>query len=126
MTEETITIKSIETKQTKAGASMWTITTNSGKMSIFDPILAEKIMPLVNQNVVVDVETKNNYKNITKIIGTSQIAQAVTQPVGEKKNMVASMCIAYAKDLCVAGKIEVADLSVKAKELLALYEEMSA
>jgi hypothetical protein len=36
----------------------------------------------------------------------------------------ASMMISYAKDLCIAGKIELKEIESKSKELLALYEEM--
>jgi hypothetical protein len=135
--ETTITLKSVETKTTKAGAPMWTATTNLGKMSIFDKNLAEQLFTLINKNIIVDVTTINNFKNIVKMIGMaefapltpasqmSQIPQAIVQdPKVKNRTQYATMLISYAKDLAVAGKIEVKDIEAKAKELLALYEEM--
>jgi hypothetical protein len=124
--EETVTLKSVETKTTRTGTPMWTALTNVGKMSVFDKLIAEDLFTLVNKNIVVDVETKNNYKNIVRIIrvATNQTPMQTQEPVKNPRLTSASMCISYAKDLCVAGKIELKDINSKAKELLSLYEEM--
>lgn len=123
--EETVTIISIEQKQTKARVNMWTVVTNYGKMSVFDQLLADKLATLKGQNVLVEVQEKNGYKNIVKFISVSAIpVQNIPQAQPNSRNVSASMMIAYAKDLCVAGKIGVEDIGSQAKSLLQLYEEM--
>ena len=127
--ELTITLKSVETKTTKTGSQMWTCITNLGKMSVFDKQVAEDLFTLINKNIVVLVETQGVYKNLVRVIriATNQTPIVSTAPEQPQKNpriTSASMMIAYAKDLAVAGKIEVKDIDSKAKELLSLYEEM--
>lgn len=138
MVEQTVTLKSIETKTTKANKPMWTAITSAGKMSIFDAAIANNLFTMVNKNIIVDVETKNSFRNIVGFIGESSVAPipiptAAAIPMGKtgesfnprgSRTSTATMLIAYAKDLCVAGKIEVKDIPTKAKELLQLYEEM--
>jgi hypothetical protein len=129
--EETVIIQSIETKTTKAGIPMWTASTNVGKMSIFDKLISDKLFALINKNVIVETVIKNNFKNIVRFVG---IAEGFVNPpvpietikVERDKNRVASasMMISYAKDLCIAGKIELKDIDVKSKEFLAIYESM--
>jgi hypothetical protein len=135
--EETITLKSIETKTTKAGAPMWTAMTSIGKMSCFDKTLAEQLFTLVNKNLVVETGMNGNYKNLIRVIRLSEFAPIPTaaqqaqvasempmDPIRKQRLTSATMLISYAKDLCVAGKIEVKEIDAKAKELLALYEDM--
>jgi hypothetical protein len=132
--EEIITLKSIETKQTRNNIPMWTALTSIGKMSCFDKNLAEQLFTLVNKNLVVETEMNGQYKNLLRVIRTTDIApiptaaqQAQVQfedPKRKQRLASASMCISYAKDLAVAGKIEVKEIDAKAKELLSLYEEM--
>ena len=128
--EEKITIQLIETKQTKAGAPMWTATTSAGKMSCFDKALSEQLFKLIGKNIVVETEMQGIFKNLKRIITDTEevMPTAQTQTIGQNFNRfsVASMMIAYAKDLCVAGKIESKDLKTTAKWLLTLYEEMIA
>jgi DNA-binding protein YbaB len=132
--EETITLKSIETKQTKSGAPMWTATTSTGKMSCFDKNLADQLFTLVNKNIIVEVEMQGQYKNLKRVVGMAQFAPIPTaqqaqqvhfeDPKMKSRLSSGTMCISYAKDLCIAGKIELKDIPSKAKEFLSLYEEM--
>jgi hypothetical protein len=132
--EETITLKSVESKNTKAGAPMWTAMTSIGKMSCFDKTLAEQLFTLVNKNLVVETGMNGNYKNLIRVIKIAdytpiptaqQQAQVASEDPTRKQRLTsATMLISYAKDLCVADKIELKDIDSKAKELLALYEEM--
>lgn len=137
MVEETITLKSIESKNTKNNTPMWTATTSTGKMSIFDKATAEQLFTMINQNIIVETAMNGNYKNLVRIVGMAQYApiptaqqiaqvasEAPMDPKRKQRLTSATMLISYAKDLCVAGKIEVKDIEGKAKELLALYEDM--
>jgi hypothetical protein len=132
--EETITLKSVETKNTRAGAPMWTAITSGGKMSCFDKTLAEQLFTLVNKNLVVETGMNGQYKNIIRVIKladytpiptAAQVQQVQFENPKMKSRLTsASMMISYAKDLCIAGKIELKDIDSKAKEFLSLYEEL--
>jgi hypothetical protein len=113
---------------------MWTAITSTGKMSCFDKATSEQLFTLVNKNLVVEVEMQGQYKNLKRIISLAEnapipTAQQMQQVQFENPKMKsrltsASMMISYAKDLCIAGKIELKEIESKSKELLALYEEM--
>jgi hypothetical protein len=133
--EATITVQKIEAKTTKAGLPMWTITTNAFKLSLFDKAIADSL--LIGQSYVVEIEEKNGYKNLMKLIGKANFTQASSfqpqvqhQPLSREEQIKqkrfdsASFAISYAVRLAEAGKLEVKDISAKSKELLALYEEM--
>jgi len=137
MVEETITLKSIESKNTKNNTPMWTAVTSTGKMSVFDKPTAERLFTMINQNIIVETEMNGQYKNLIRIIGMAQYAPIPTaaqqaqvasempmDPKRKQRLTSASMMISYAKDLCIAGKIEVKDIEAKSKELLSLYEDM--
>jgi len=139
MVEQIVTLKSIETKTTKSGSPMWTATTSAGRMSVFDKAMADSLFMMVNKDIKIDVETKNNFRNIVGFIGESSVAPMPiptaaiqgsgvrfdgSMPLKGNRTSTATMLIAYAKDLCVAGKIDVKEIPAKAKELLALYEDM--
>ena len=131
--EETVTIIKIETKNTKAGAPMWTATTSSGKMSCFDKDLANELFNSVGKTIVVEVEMQGVYKNLKSIIKNpvapsiqpaNQIQQTPLDSKIQLRIANASYCISYAKDLCVAGKIEYKDLETAAINILGIYERM--
>jgi hypothetical protein len=127
--EEKITILQIETKQTKAGAPMWTATTSAGKISCFDKPLAEELFTLIGKQIVAEITTQGNYKNLKRIVSKDiKEVEASNAPkaVSEQEQRVPSMCVSYAKDLCVAGKVEYKDLKAVAKNLLTIYEELVA
>jgi hypothetical protein len=120
MTEEKVVIQQIEAKSTKSGTPMWTITTSAGKMSCFDKAIADQLFSLINKTVALEIQMQGTYKNIKKFI------REESGGVSKQNTRLssASCCISYAKDLCVAGKIEIKELYATAKGLLALYEEM--
>lgn len=105
--EETITLKSIETKSTKAGAPMWTAITSTGKMSCFEQLLAEQLFTMVNKNLIVETEMKGQYKNLIRIIGPATsapipTAAAQVQQVQRDNNAPITMLLSYMKDQVVA------------------------
>jgi hypothetical protein len=127
MTEQTITLNQIETKSTKAGQPMWACSTSVGKISIFNKDLADELSKLIGKNIVVEIVSNGQYKNLTKIIQIAANQVPINNNIPEPKNpriVSATMLISYAKDLCIAGKIELKDIPSQSKELLALYEEM--
>lgn len=130
MPTEKITILQVETKNTKAGAPMWTATTSIGKISTFDSVLGAKLFASIGKILNVEYEVQGIYKNLKAIVedGTQATAlplsTAAQIPDTKNRTSSASMMIAYAKDLVVAGKVEYKDLKATAKELLTLYEEM--
>jgi len=129
--EEVVTILGIETKSTKKGAPMWTANTSGGKMSCFEKSVADKLFMLINKVVKLDIEMNGSFKNLKGIIYVDENATPQSAPAPqpqmrseEEKSKKVGVCISYSKDLVVAGKIDLKDLGTKAKELLALYEEM--
>ena len=116
---------------------MWTAVTSIGKMSCFDKPLAEQLFTLVGKNLIVETGMNGQYKNLLRVIGLSehapiptaaQVAQVASEmpmdPIRKQRLTSASMMISYAKDLCIAGKIELKDIDSKAKEFLSLYEDL--
>jgi hypothetical protein len=100
--EEKVTIIQIETKQTKAGAPMWTATTSAGKMSCFEKGLADQLFNLINKEVIVEVEMQGVYKNLKSIVTNptpAQTSMPITQVVEKPKY---EMLISYMHDQVVA------------------------
>lgn len=131
MVEAKVTILQVEAKQTKALAPMWTATTSAGKMSCFEKELADKLFTLINKSVIVEYDMQGVYKNLKRIVSedanqTPAIQNAAQLPTDTSQARIAnaSYCLSYAKDLCVAGKVDYKDLKAVALNLLSIYEEM--
>jgi hypothetical protein len=125
--EQSVTILGVEQKTTKTNKTMWTANTSAGKMSTFEKALADQLNLAIGKTLKVDVEVNGSFKNLKSILYIEEGVALQSAPVHipkTDKTSSASMMIAYAKDLCVAGKIDIKDLGTKAKELLVLYEDM--
>ena len=135
MTEENIHISSIKKRHSDTtGKDFHTAETNLGPMNIFDYVVVEEMEKAGFPNdFKVNMTEKGKWKNIIGIImeEDGQSPAKVTEPIPTADNVIsydektfASMAISYAKDLAVAGKIEVAKIKKEAMGFLDLYRDM--
>jgi hypothetical protein len=126
--ETIIVLNSIEQKTTRSDnpKTFWSATTNLGKMSIWEKPIADSLALLINKGVKIDYEERNGYKTITKFIGEADATQAQTPSAtnNDDRYKRASMMISYAKDLVIAGKVELKNLKETARELYNFQDEL--
>jgi len=101
----TLTIISFEPKVTKMGKPYWRFNTNEGWLSCFDSVVSEQLKLKINQNVVVEKQEKDNFKNITKIYDEVVVDKVMITPnypnyiTAENKHL--TMYVSYAKDIFI-------------------------
>ena len=102
----TLTIISFEPKVTKMGKPYWRFNTNEGWLSCFDSVVSEQLKLKINQNVVVEKQEKDNFKNITKIYDEVVVEKVMITPNYPNyitaENKYLTMYVSYAKDLFIA------------------------
>jgi len=122
-------VKAIEERVSSTGKTFWSLDTNQGKMSIWDSGIATEIKDVgVQREFELNVEEKGNFKNVTGITG-QKTEKVSSEGSSEPKtaitgNNAALLCMQYAKDLAVAGKIEVSNIRTEATGFMNLYNEL--
>lgn len=130
--EQTIQIRFIEQKTTKAGRPMWKIVDQSNKpYSCFDSAIAQKLQPGKAYNL--DIETSGTFTNIMGYVSEGASTELVKATPAKTGMNVAAMLTSYAKDLFIKMMdtkpyegIALEDGMLQAsKAVLAAYEEIS-
>jgi len=73
--------------------------------------------------VEIEYEKSGNFNNIKKITVVEEAKEEKTSNNADKERFK-SMCISYAKDLAVAGKIEVQNIGSQAHVLMTVFESL--
>jgi hypothetical protein len=123
-----IHVESITEKKAKNGMSFVTMQTNVGAVNCFDTAIVAAIRANIANDLIVEIDERNNYKNVTQFIGTATPTEKVTETnpttktYGNKAHI--TMLMSYVKDLVVAGKIETNDISMWCGAMLQIYKDM--
>ena len=132
-----IYINRLEKKFTKTNNKVYyRAETNQGVMNIFGNIVYDEILkhPIPGEFEVV-VKESNGFKNIDGITPPEFVTEKEAVSDGPETNKsemdydkikFASMAISYAKDLAVAGKIEVTNIRKEAQGFMDLYDELKS
>jgi len=115
--KQTITIIGYTDKTSKLGKPYCSFETNIGRMSCWDGELGNALKKLTGNNAVVEYTEKGEFKNIVGIhdfetaqlvgkpVETATVEVQKIPPVPPKTDSRnATMYVAYAKDLIIAGK----------------------
>ncbi len=122
----TIEVKSIEQKTGRTGKPYWTVATDQGAMNCFDTAVIEELKGCLLDGHFAEVEVAESggFKNIREFYNGKADKPKDAQFADNIKKKCLAMFISYAKDLCVAGKIETSQIRAYTEEFLRIYEEL--
>jgi len=127
--ETQISIYETEDKFTRTNNKPYlSVQTSKGQMSAWDAVVIGKVKAAKGMKVNAVIEEKGNYKNIVGLgdpTGEAEEKPDAPKKFTEERNeKLASVAVSYAKDLAVAGKIEVEDIAEKAKGFVELIKTL--
>ena len=121
--ETTLKIIGAEEKESKAGRKYIVFDTSQGKMSCFDNKLVEGLKKEIGNQISIDFQESNGFKNIKKILTEVKTEKIVPAPQPAKEEFAEaraeknkSIYTSYAKDIFIAhlnGNMELKDITSK-------------
>ena len=117
--ETEIQVKQINRKEAQNGSEYLVIETDKGKFGCWNPQLFDQLD--VYQKYKVLIEQNDKYKNIIGVIEKLGKTETKFEPDNSK---MASVCVSYAKDLAVAGKINLEQIGEFATKFAPIIKEV--
>ena len=125
--------RDIKKKTTKTGKTMWTISTSNESFSAWDEDLVDDLE--VGKEVVVEITTKDNFKNIKRIVnddnakayekfGVDVVSDTTSKFKEAREEKNKSMYVSYTKDLFVAVYQKGSDANIVMDKCIELTKQI--
>jgi len=121
--KQTINVLSINKKTSKTGTEFFVVETKDGNMTVWDENLAKSLMASIGKDVLAEIQTNGEFKNIRGVEGAEAVEGSINIPsapvnnnynkysipnkfASAKADKTKSILTSYAKDLIISGKTE--------------------
>lgn len=124
MVKQKLLIRVLEEKTSrKSGEKFYTLQTNKGDYTCFEPDIMKKLDPCIGKTVEVETVESGRYNNIRQFYGVVEAKAEAAKSGGNAGGVKIEMLVSYAKDLVIAGKEETMEKAIAS--VIGAYQKTS-